>query len=119
MITDDGLLNLARECARRVVENEILAIRQAEAPTMHAFWDLCPEASELAGDDAELRDRLWNTVCMELEGVHINYLLRGETAKDGHRRRLRLERERARLQLEAAQRRYSELDSAYAALEED
>jgi hypothetical protein len=118
MINEDDLLELARECARRVVENDILAVRQGQSGSLHGIWSLCPEAYAVIEDDADLRDRLLDMIGTELEEVQINYLLRGETAKDGHRRRLSLDRERARLRLIEAESRYANLDAQFRALED-
>ena len=114
---DEELLDLARECVRRVVENDILAIRQMDSASMHAFWDLCSDAYEAVRGDDALRDRLWGMVGDELADVQINYLLKGETAKDGAIRRVRLDRERARLKVLHAESEFANLDAQLRALE--
>jgi hypothetical protein len=116
-MTEDELLELARECTRSLIESDIAAIKQGDSSSMSYFWDLCYEKVDVIKGDDALRDQLWAMVCTELEEVQINYLLKGETAKDGELRRVRLERERARLKLIAAEGQYAELDRRFRALE--
>lgn len=115
----DRLLELARECARKVIENEIWAIKAAEAPTMHVFQDLCTQVAGETVLDETARDQLWDAVCEELADVEITYLFEGETARD--RRRLRLEEEIAQTgetvlglqaRLTTLQRRLDRMDDA-------
>jgi hypothetical protein len=92
----------ARDCARRIVESQIIAIKQ-EPPQL---WDICPDAYKLIKDDDDARDALWNAVCDELEDVEVTYTLKGENAADARRRRLEVEADRARNALLVAQGRF-------------
>lgn len=106
-MTDEELLELARECAQAVIESDIQAIKQGD--TMSNLWLLHARASALAEDDDDLRDLLWDAVAQELSEVKITYQLRGETALAGERRRVLIERVRAQSALNTAQRKVDDL----------
>lgn len=105
------VLELARECARRVIENEILAIHQGDV--LNHVWDLCPGAYRVIEGDVELRDQLWEAICQELRDAQVTYLLKDETARGGELRRVSLELKNAHLRLVEAQWHYDEFSVRY------
>ncbi len=105
-------LELARACARAVIENEILAIKQCEV--LSHLWDLCPGAYALVEDDTNARDWLWDMICVELEAATVTYTLSGDTVADAQRRRLELAAEQAADVFRASRSRYAAAREALA-----
>lgn len=109
-------LELARRCARAYIESEIHDLTH-EAPRY--LWDLCPEAYAVIEGDDTARDELWDAICQELEDAVISYRLKGETAQDAERSRLRAEAQlcwqrvtEAKTRYQAAVARLHEADQA-------
>lgn len=116
----ERLLELARECARKVIDNEIEKIKQGKAPTVHAFWDVVGmEVRELARLDDTARDQLENAICAELESVEIAYRFKGETPRQGAAHRAAQEMVWARQRLSEAERVYNRAHQKWAELREE
>jgi hypothetical protein len=113
-MNDDEILDTARQCARKLVEHGIAVITQGD--DLHFLWDLCPEVWEQVKHDIDLMDAIRSMVAIELSEVRVSCLLRGETAKDGERRRVMIERMRAKAELNTAQDRYDRLTARLAQL---